>query len=76
VQFLPNQSAHSDGWTDQPIEQFARTKAAYVTVRLLQKYDKIECTQVPPDAPLRFHHTIESRSGSGVQVTLHEAATP
>ncbi|KAK0641946.1 oxidoreductase-like protein [Cercophora newfieldiana] len=48
-------------------QQFARTKAAYVIVRFLQKYDKIECTQVPPDAPLRFHHTIENRSGSGVQ---------
>ena len=56
------------------IEQFARTKATYVIVRLLQKYDKIECAQMPPDAPLRFHHTIENRSGSGVHVTMHEAA--
>ncbi|KAK4677794.1 hypothetical protein QC764_301920 [Podospora pseudoanserina] len=54
-------------------QQFARTKTAYVIVRLLQRYDKIENAQEPADAPVRFHHTIENRSGSGVQVRLHEA---
>ncbi|KAK4227050.1 putative cytochrome P450 [Podospora fimiseda] len=53
-------------------QQFARTKAAYVVVRLLQKYDRIENAEDPADAPLKFHHTIENRSGSGVQVRLHE----
>ncbi|KAK4163350.1 putative cytochrome P450 [Cladorrhinum sp. PSN259] len=54
-------------------QQFARTKASYVVVRLLQKYDRIENAEEPDDAPLRFHHTIENRSGSGVQVRLREA---
>ncbi|SPQ24010.1 fbf34475-3db6-48c3-9aad-f820b4ecf11d [Thermothielavioides terrestris] len=54
-------------------QQFARIKAAYVTVRLLQRYDRIENAETPPDGPMRFHHTIENRSGSGVQVRLHEA---
>ncbi|KAK3991105.1 putative cytochrome P450 [Cladorrhinum sp. PSN332] len=54
-------------------QQFARTKAAYVVVRLLQKYDAMENAEEPADAPLRFHHTIENRSGSGVQVRLREA---
>jgi hypothetical protein len=59
--------------TDCAAEQFARIKAAYVTVRLLQRYDRIENAETPPDGPMRFHHTIENRSGSGVQVRLHEA---
>ncbi|KAK4170883.1 putative cytochrome P450 [Triangularia setosa] len=54
-------------------QQFARTKTAYVMVRLLQRYDKIENAEEPADAPMRFHHTIENRSGSGVQVRLHKA---
>ncbi|KAK0741959.1 cytochrome P450 [Apiosordaria backusii] len=54
-------------------QQFARIKTAYVIVRLLQRYDKIENAEKPADAPMRFHHTIENRSGSGVQVRLHEA---
>ncbi len=49
-------------------------KTAYVIVRMLQRYDTIENAQLPADAPLNFHHTIENRSGSGVQVRLHEAA--
>ena len=49
--------------------------AAYVTVRLLQRYDNIGNTELPSDAPMRFHLTIENRSGSGVQVKLHEASS-
>lgn len=53
-------------------EQFARTMAAYVVVRMLQRYIKMESAE-PADAPVRFHHTIENRSGSGVQVRLCNA---
>jgi len=55
-------------------EQFARTKTAYIVVRMLQKFDRIENMEKPANAPLNFHHTIENRSGTGVQVRLHEAA--
>ncbi|KAK1832629.1 oxidoreductase-like protein [Podospora conica] len=47
-------------------QQFARTMAAYVVVRMLQRYVKIQSAE-PTSAPMRFHHTIENRSGSGVQ---------
>ena len=40
---------------------------------MLQRFDRIENAEVPADAPMMFHHTIENRSGSGVQVRLHEA---
>lgn len=46
--------------------------AAYVVVRMLQRYIKMESAE-PADAPVRFHHTIENRSGSGVQVRLCNA---
>lgn len=39
----------------------------------MQRYDCVENAESPPDAPIRFHHTIENRSGSGVQVKLHRA---
>lgn len=58
---------------DQVAEEFARIMAAYVIVRLLQRYDHIDNAEIPPDAPMKFHLTIENRSGSGVQVRLHEA---
>lgn len=54
------------------LEQFARIIAAYVLVRMLQRFDCIENAEVPPDAPLKFHHTIENRSGSGVWVRMHQ----
>jgi hypothetical protein len=44
-----------------------------VTIRLLQRYDWVVNAERPYNAPMRFHHTIENRSGSGVQVWLHEA---
>lgn len=43
----------------------------YVIIRLLQTFDAIENVEAP--GPMRFHHTIENRSGSGVQVRLHAA---
>ncbi|KAK3290511.1 cytochrome P450 [Chaetomium fimeti] len=54
-------------------QQLARIKSAYVITRILQRYDTIENAESPPDAPIRFHHTIENRSGSGVQVKLRKA---
>jgi cytochrome P450 len=54
-------------------EQFARIKSAYVIIRMMQRYDEVANAESPPDAPMRFHHTIENRSGSGVQVRLHRA---
>ena len=38
---------------------------------MLQTFDKIE--NMEPPGPIKLHHTIESRSGTGVQVRLHEA---
>lgn len=51
-------------------EQFAKTEAMYVVVRLLQTFDRIENMEAPGQCML-FHHTIENRSGTGVQVRLH-----
>lgn len=70
--FHPIASSHIQPLT-QFTEQFARTSAAYVVVRMLQRYDKVENVETPHDAPMKFHHTIENRSGSGVQVRLHAA---
>ncbi|KAK5079428.1 hypothetical protein LTR51_001625 [Lithohypha guttulata] len=52
-------------------QQFARTQVMYVIIRLLQTFDAIENVEAP--GPMRFHHTIENRSGNGVQVRLHAA---
>ncbi|KAL2163924.1 hypothetical protein VTH06DRAFT_3136 [Thermothelomyces fergusii] len=52
-------------------QQLARLESAYIIIRLLQRYNDIANAEVPPDAAVRFHHTIENRSGSGVQVRLH-----
>ncbi|AEO58289.1 hypothetical protein MYCTH_2060315 [Thermothelomyces thermophilus ATCC 42464] len=52
-------------------QQLARLRSAYIIIRLLQRYDDIANAEMPPDAAVRFHHTIENRSGSGVQVRLH-----
>ncbi|KAK3306376.1 oxidoreductase-like protein [Chaetomium strumarium] len=54
-------------------QQFARIKSAYVIIRMMQRYDQVANAESPPDAPMRFHHTIENRSGSGVQV--HSSTT-
>ena len=49
-------------------------ETSYVIVRFLQRFDKIESTE-EIGAPIRLRHAIENRSGSGVQVRLHEAGT-
>lgn len=54
-------------------EQLTRIKAAYVTVRLLQRFDRVLNAEEPRNAPMKFHHTIENRSESGVQVRLRAA---
>ena len=56
-----------------PAEQFGRTEASYTIIRMLQTFDKIENMEAP--GPIKLHHSIEIRSGTGVQVRLHEAAT-
>lgn len=43
----------------------------YTIVRLLQEFDGLENMEAP--GPMRFHHTIENRSGTGVQVRMHAA---
>lgn len=53
-------------------EQFARTEACFILVRLLQTFDRIE--NMEPPGPIKMHHTIENRSGTGVQVRLHAAS--
>ncbi|ETN45276.1 uncharacterized protein HMPREF1541_09107 [Cyphellophora europaea CBS 101466] len=53
-------------------QQFARTEASYLLVRLLQRFDKIENME-KGDGKLKMHHTIENRSGTGVQVRFRVA---
>ena len=43
-----------------------------MAVRMLQRFDRIE--NMEKSGPIRLCHAIENRSGSGVQVRLHEAA--
>ncbi|KAL9073694.1 MAG: hypothetical protein Q9161_002732 [Pseudevernia consocians] len=52
-------------------QQFSLTETSYVVVRFLQRFDRIENMEEP--GPIRLHHAIENRSGSGVQVRLHAA---
>ncbi|KAK4098122.1 cytochrome P450 [Parathielavia hyrcaniae] len=54
-------------------QQLARLKTAYIIIRLMQRFDRVANAEVPADARTRFHHTIENRSGSGVQVRLRYA---
>ncbi|KAK8008281.1 hypothetical protein PG991_010832 [Apiospora marii] len=54
-------------------QNFALTEMAYVVVRLLQKYDKIEYVG---DWNAQFHEPeIVGKPGQGVKIRLHEAAT-
>lgn len=55
-----------------PGREFGRISVAYVLVRFLQRFDKLE--NMEPPGPIRLHHAIENRSGSGVKVRLHVAA--
>lgn len=54
------------------LEQFGRQEVSYVVSRFCQKYDSIENME-EGDGRIRLHHAIENRSGTGVQVRLHEA---
>ncbi|KAK4121451.1 cytochrome P450 [Parathielavia appendiculata] len=54
-------------------QQLARLKTAYILIRLIQRFDRVYNAEVPADARTRFHHTIENRSGSGVQIKLRYA---
>ncbi|KAH8699215.1 putative cytochrome P450 [Talaromyces proteolyticus] len=53
-------------------QQFAFTEAGYVVIRFCQRFDKMENME-EGDGRIRLHHAIENRSGTGVQVRLHEA---
>ncbi|KAI1378806.1 putative N-alkane-inducible cytochrome P450 [Hypoxylon crocopeplum] len=53
-------------------QQFGRQEVSYVISRFCQKYDRIENME-EGDGRIRLHHAIENRSGTGVQVRLHEA---
>lgn len=50
-----------------------RTEVSFIIVRLLQSFDRID--NMEPPGPIKIHHTIENRSGTGVQVRLHAAAS-
>ena len=52
-------------------EQFSLTETSYAVVRLLQRYDQLE--NLEPPGRIRFQHALSNRSGTGVQVRLHEA---
>ncbi|KAK5047595.1 hypothetical protein LTR84_006692 [Exophiala bonariae] len=49
-------------------QQFARTKVMFTVTRMLQIFDVIENMEGP--GPIKMHHTIENKSGTGVQVRL------
>ncbi|KAE8449932.1 hypothetical protein EG329_007071 [Mollisiaceae sp. DMI_Dod_QoI] len=52
-------------------QQFALTEASYVTVRLLQRWDKMESLETDP--VIRHNLTLTNCSGSGVKVRMHAA---
>ncbi|OTB05680.1 hypothetical protein M426DRAFT_10430 [Hypoxylon sp. CI-4A] len=81
-EFRPERwETHRPGWEFIPFgagarkclgQQFGRQEVGYVISRFCQKYDRIENVE-EGDNRLRLHHAIENRSGTGVQVRLHEA---
>lgn len=50
-------------------QQFALTEASYVTVRLLQRFDKMENMETDP--VIRHNLTLTNCSGNGVKVRAH-----
>ncbi|KAI9841222.1 MAG: hypothetical protein M1838_003667 [Thelocarpon superellum] len=54
-----------------PGQQFALTESSYVTVRLMQRYDRIENRDPEPMA--KHNLTLTNCSGTGTKVRLHEA---
>ncbi|KAI1106154.1 putative N-alkane-inducible cytochrome P450 [Jackrogersella minutella] len=81
-EFRPERwETHRPGWEYIPFgagarkclgQQFGRQEVGYVVSRFCQKYDLIENME-EGDGRIRLHHAIENRSGTGVQVRLHEA---
>ncbi|KAI2628032.1 putative N-alkane-inducible cytochrome P450 [Hypomontagnella submonticulosa] len=81
-EFRPERwETHRPGWEFIPFgagarkclgQQFGRQEVGYVVSRFCQKYDRIENME-EGDNRIRLHHAIENRSGTGVQVRLHEA---
>lgn len=81
-EFRPERwETHRAGWEYIPFgagarkclgQQFGRQEVGYVVSRFCQKYDRIENME-EGDGRIRLHHAIENRSGTGVQVRLHEA---
>ncbi|XXH05483.1 hypothetical protein Hte_011913 [Hypoxylon texense] len=81
-EFRPERwESHRPGWEFIPFgagarkclgQQFGRQEVSYVISRFCQKYDRIENME-QGDGRVRLHHAIENRSGTGVQVRLHEA---
>lgn len=54
-------------------QQFAITEASYVTVRLLQRFDRIEADPSHLEGPVRSNLTLTNCPGSPVTLRLHEA---
>ncbi|KAI1090214.1 putative N-alkane-inducible cytochrome P450 [Rostrohypoxylon terebratum] len=81
-EFRPERwETHRPGWEFIPFgagarkclgQQFGRQEVSYVVSRFCQKYDRIENME-EGNGRIRLHHAIENRSGTGVQVRLHEA---
>ncbi|KAK7914389.1 hypothetical protein PG985_012092 [Apiospora marii] len=81
-EFRPERWAtHRPGWEFIPFgagarkclgQQFGRQEVSYIVSRFCQKYDRIENME-QGDGRIRLHHAIENRSGTGVQIRLHEA---
>lgn len=53
-------------------QQFALTEASYVTVRLLQRFEKVQ--DMETDKTIRHNLTLTTCSGNGVKVSLQTAA--
>ncbi|KAI1325236.1 putative N-alkane-inducible cytochrome P450 [Xylariaceae sp. FL0255] len=81
-EFVPERwESHRPRWSFIPFgagarkclgQQFGRQEVSYVLSRFCQKYDRVENVE-EGDGRIRLHHAIENRSGTGVQVRLHEA---
>ncbi|KAI9669166.1 MAG: hypothetical protein M1829_005167 [Trizodia sp. TS-e1964] len=53
-------------------QQFAITEASYMTIRLLQRFDKIENTD--PEPTIKYNLNLTMCSGTGAKVRMHEAS--
>jgi hypothetical protein len=54
-------------------QQFALTEAGYITVRLLQKFDKLDGSAMG-DAPIDWYLTLTGRPKDGVKLRLRATA--